>query len=201
VGNHRAQAGDAGIAEDRLISAIVTGLKGCLSALPSRLRLVLELRSGVGASHALSVAEVADYLKIGRRRVGKLERRGLRLLQRRSSSHGCATSSGDAASSALVYSSAAPLGAVPVADERSGGAAGGVKGFHSTQAPLGAAGGAERKLLDAAARPATDNPVVIVLAVLVGMLVLALIAADAVGIGPRNPVWRQRWLRRLPRRR
>jgi hypothetical protein len=192
TGRYRDQPLGARIAENHLLLTTVEQLKGCLSALPRRALVVLELRSGIGASHALSVAEVADYLNTSRQRIAKLERRGLRLLLRRSRVYACGESAG--AASAAVYSSAAPRRAVPIAAMEAAG--GGVQDFRATHAATGAPASGEDKLL-AAAKPAADNPIVVALAVLGGMLILALVTTDALGIGPRHPQWRRRWLSRL----
>ncbi len=202
IGGRHPTVSRAAAAESRRVMATVQRLRGCLGALPARVRLVLELRSGVSASHALSVAEAADYLNVGARRIAGLERRGLRLLRARAHTQRCETSATAVIMSAPVYSSAVPAELAAIANESSGGtAAGGVQGFNATRSPLGAAGASERQLIEAAARPAADRPIVIALAILAGMLALALVTADSLGLGPRHAPWRGRLRARFARRR
>jgi hypothetical protein len=67
----------------------VRRLEGCLSGLPNQLRLVLELRTGVGIPFALGPVAVANYLHISVRRVLRLERRALRRLRLVARAHAC----------------------------------------------------------------------------------------------------------------
>jgi len=66
---------------ERRLHRTVTHLRGCLDDLPTAERRVLVLRTGVGARHARSRAGVGRALDLSPRRVGRLERRGLRRLR------------------------------------------------------------------------------------------------------------------------
>jgi hypothetical protein len=75
---------------ERRLRRAVQRLDGCLPSLRPRLRRVLVLRAGIGSERPHSRAGVARVLDIPVRRVGRLERRGLRTLRRAGRTTGCA---------------------------------------------------------------------------------------------------------------
>lgn len=101
-------------------------LDGCLPALAPRLRRVLVLRAGVGSARAHSRVRVARLLDVPVTRVGRLERRGLRLLRRAGRTTGCA---------------GAPAAAGAGVDTGVGATAGGSTRFVSAGSPEDIAGG------------------------------------------------------------
>jgi hypothetical protein len=105
----------------------VLRFRGCLGALPAAERRVLALRAGVGVAHPRSRRRVAHMTGMSRKRIGRLERTGLRrldTLQRRSGCGGAtaATAGGPEGSSGLGATSIASiaettaLGGSPAAD-------------------------------------------------------------------------------------
>jgi hypothetical protein len=196
-------AGSRAVAEDLLLRATVGRLGGCLGELPSLIRLVLERRAGAGTAPALSVAETASSLHVTRLRIARLERRGLGLLRRAALTHGCAARTAEAVPVAFLSSLLTSPGVAAA-----GAAAGqgpidvsGVDAARYSKAPASEAGAAERRLIEAAVLPAADQPLLVVLAVVGGLALLSLVIGDALGVGPRNPRWRARWLTWPPRRR
>jgi hypothetical protein len=78
--------------------------RGCLAALPDSSRRVLELRSGIGPGRPRSRARVATMLELPARRVGRLERSGLRRVRAFArDGGGCTGSTGSIGSSDLAY--------------------------------------------------------------------------------------------------
>jgi hypothetical protein len=70
------------VRRERRLRRTVTRLRACLDGLPSLERRVLVLRSGLGPRRpARSRARVARAMDLSARRVGRLERRGLRRLR------------------------------------------------------------------------------------------------------------------------
>jgi hypothetical protein len=86
----------------------VQRLDGCLPALAPRVRRVIVLRAGVGSAPAHSRIGVARRLDLPVKRVGRLERRGLRILRRAGRASGC---EGAAAPASVAAGTAAATGA------------------------------------------------------------------------------------------
>jgi hypothetical protein len=71
---------------------VVLGFQGCLSNVPKTERRVLELRAGVGISRTRTRAEVARLTGLPRKRVVRLEHRGLKRLQSLAAAGSCSPS-------------------------------------------------------------------------------------------------------------
>jgi hypothetical protein len=169
------------------VRALVLGLRGCLAGLPSRLRSLLELRTGARGTPPLSPTGVAMRLRIPKARVTPLELRALRQLRRLAETTGCAAVAqpepGFSGFSFASYLSG---------PESAAGALGGVASFRYQQAPsqasqqpLPSPGGAPVTSGLAALRPSSS-----VLWILAGVGVLGLVMLlgilDGLGIGPRH---------------
>jgi len=93
------------------LRATVHRLEGCLVNLPTRLRRVLELRTGVDATRAFGRAAVARLLHIGIRQVSRLERRALRQLRSAAHTHSCGAANPSLSATGVAGSSGpAPVG-------------------------------------------------------------------------------------------
>lgn len=88
------------------LRATLTSLDGCFYVLTRLERRVLVLLAGLKRSRAYSPPEVAARLDISRRRVGRIERRGLRRLKRTARADGCGD--GVSIASALSVSGGLP---------------------------------------------------------------------------------------------
>jgi sigma-70-like protein len=87
-----AQSGSArSEAVERRLRRLVERFSTCLGGLPELERVVLSLRTGIGRASAFSQRGVAERLEISRIRVGRAERRGLRLLRVRARSGACSS--------------------------------------------------------------------------------------------------------------
>jgi hypothetical protein len=90
----------------RRLRRSVARLSACLDQLPTRQRRVLVLRAGLGAARPHSRHGVARALDITVRRVGRLERSGLRQARELSRASACgvtdSTSSGSTAGTTLI---------------------------------------------------------------------------------------------------
>ena len=90
------------VRRERVLRATVERLQGCLGGVSAAERKVLVLRSGLGAAPARTRHSVARTLDVGVRRVGRIERRGLRHVRALARTGGCggatapATASGTA---------------------------------------------------------------------------------------------------------
>jgi hypothetical protein len=179
----------------------VQRLAGCLSSLPERLRLVLELRAGIATGRPLSVAVVSHQLHLTVKQVRRLQKRGLRLLILTARTHTC----GGATPTPVAFNF---LGGPLLGSESQPPlAAGGVEAARyskppaqepssvgGTQAP--AAGGPNALGLSRTA--GAGGTLLAVGIVLSGMLLIALLFAEELGIGPHLRRLRARWLRRPP---
>jgi hypothetical protein len=75
--------------DDRALRRVVLGFQGCLSNVPKTERRVLELRAGVGISRTRTRAEVARLTGLPRKRVVRLEHRGLKRLESLAAAGSC----------------------------------------------------------------------------------------------------------------
>jgi hypothetical protein len=180
------------------LKAEVRRLAGCMSSLPKRFRLVLELSTGIGAKHALGPAALARRLHVTVRRVRRLQRRALLMLVRTARTHSCAgsTTAGDliALEGSLTASEGGPpgaLGGVEAARYAKPAAKGGAAPA-GTQAPGGASS------LGITRTPGAGNALLAIAVILTGMLLIALLFAEELGLGPHIRRLRSRWLRRPP---
>src|SRR5205823_4555867 len=113
----------------------VQALAGCLTGMPEQLRLVLEMRAGIGLDRPLGLGAVARALHVSVKDARRLQRRALRLLIRTARTRGCPAT---AASAATVASAGGAFGVTwPDAGQLLGGiplqAVGGVLAAHYSQ--------------------------------------------------------------------
>jgi len=169
----------------------VQRLEGCLGNLPVRLRLVLELRTGVGIDRAYSPAAVAGFLHIGVGQVPGLERRALRALRSAAGTHACAA----AVETLPVADLVGAFGQPPFEEA---GAIGAVKDlrFASRQrAPSSSsskhASQNGNALLGINMPPGSGDMWLLVVMIIVGVALVAFLFGDE--------EWRSRWLHRPPR--
>ena len=92
TGGSRRHAHEKSPAAERRLRAKVRRLAGCLGQVREGQRRVLVLRAGLGPRHALSRGQVSRRLELPMPRVRKLERRGVRRLERLAHSGGCGSS-------------------------------------------------------------------------------------------------------------
>jgi hypothetical protein len=180
----------------------VERLAGCLTNLPERLRLVLEMRAGFGTGRPLSLAAVSRELHVTLRQARRMQKRALRMLMRTARSQGCGSASG----SATRYIAALGAAALAGTAQPFGGAAGGVLAAHYSKSPAGgngpeatqaAVGGTNGLGLS---RTAGGNSALLAVAIVVtGMVLIAILFAEELGLGPPFRRLRARWLRRPPR--
>ena|GEM_PF-3939475 len=195
---HRASAH----VQTRTLSLIATvrRLQGCLSDLPDRLRQVLELRAGLNVPHALSPMAVAAHLHIKARQIPRLERRALRRLDQTARAHACHAAN-QPASGVLLLSDGSRFAGHPGAR-----AQGGVEAVRYTKSPTGqearqSAGSSDSPVGNVSGTgisPRPSNSMLAILVVLAAALMIGVIFADGLGVGPRHRKWRRRWIRRLP---
>jgi hypothetical protein len=184
-------------ARERALIAAVKGLQGCLTSLPDRLRLVLQLRTGIGVGRPYSRVAVAGYLRMKPKQVSRLERKALRLLRRTAHTQSCVGTPPSLAA-LLAPGAGGPAAGTPAA-------AGAVKAARYAKAP--ALSGLQVKpsspsgesALGLSPSPAARNVLLAVGLVLSGMLLIGVLFAEELGLGPHFRRWRHRWIRRPPR--
>ncbi len=169
----------------------------CLGVLPDRLRLVLQLRTGIGVRRAMAPGALARYLHVKVRDISPLEKRALHLLRLKARTHACAASATPTQPIAFVIGAGLEEGA-----PWNGGAFGGVEAARYAQpVPQGRPGPEERQGLGGTnslgiSRPSAAEGVLRALVlVLVGMLLIGVLFADELGLGPRLRYWQSRWRR------
>lgn len=183
----------------RQLIAALRRLEGCLGTLPDRLRLVLELSTGIDTTRALSPASVAALLHIRVGQIPRLERQALQRLRRAARADACGGRRRTPSGLPVLSGFGAPLG--------SGVAIGGVEGIHYAKSPSRAPRGLGEKqsspgndtLLGINAPPAASEAWLVILVVLPGLLLVAFLFADQLGFGPRHWKWWPPWTRRPPR--
>ena len=182
-----------------LLIAAVRRLEGCLGTLPDRLRLVLELSTGVDATSALSPASVAALLHIRVGQIPRLEKQALQRLRRAARAGACGGGRRTPSGLPVLSDFGPPLG--------NSVATGGVEGVRYAKSPSPAPRGLGEKqsspsidtLLGINAPPAASEAWLVILVVLPGLLLVAFLFADKLGFGPRHWTWRPPWTRRPPR--
>jgi hypothetical protein len=182
----------------KLIAA-VRRLEGCLGNLPDRLRLVLELSTGIDATRVLSPAAIAAFLHIRVGQIPRLERQALQRLRRAARTDACVGARHMPSGLPVLSGFGPPLG--------NGVATGGVEGVRYAKSPSRAPRGLGEKrsspgidtLLGINAPPAASEAWLVILVVLPGVLLVAFLFADQLGLGPRHWRWRLPWTRRPPR--
>jgi hypothetical protein len=181
----------AALRRERAVRALVLSLRGCLANLPDRLRLVLELRTGVNVANALGPKAVAAYVHVPVKEIAPLEMSGLRQLRGTAATNGC----GETAYVQPILLLTSELG-----ETTSGGpqASGGVDGARYSKSPS--------QFGQSAPAPQSGSPLGLalpagpasrllwIMTALAGSLLLALLFADGLGTGPRHQHWRSRWL-------
>ncbi len=193
-----------GLGSKLTLRAKVQRLEGCLGDLPNRLRLVLELSTGIGAPHAFSPAAVARLLHVRLAQLARLEKQALRKLRLAAHTHpGCAS-----AGASAVPTTALEM-ATGVWGPGTGGmtlASSGVLAAHYSKSPAGGLLGVGVKpptggssSLGLSHPPAASSVLLGVILVLAGILVIGLLFAEELGLGPHFRQWRARVTRR-PRR-
>jgi hypothetical protein len=181
------------------LRATVQRLEGCLGNLPDQLRLALELSTGVDAPRALSPAAVAEYLHIRVGEISRLEKQALRRLRLTARTHTCGGAT-RTLSGLLVPSIFGPgVG-------KDGSAAGGVEALRYAKALSRERSGPRVKQASPGGNhfpginipPVADDAVLVIVILLAGSLLIGLVFADGLGLGPRHRQWRSRWMRRPP---
>jgi hypothetical protein len=192
---------DAARAAELRLGAAVHSLAGCLGNLPDRLRLVLQLRAGIGIPRALSAAAVAKRLHLGVRQVLRLQRQGLRRLRTSARTRGCArATAAGARSAALVLDAGSAAGKHGGASIAAGGVEAARYAKPATPGPAGenaSPGGASA--LGISRPSAAGNTLLVLAIVLTGALLVAIAFAEELGLGTRYRQWRAQWGRRPPR--
>jgi hypothetical protein len=184
-------------ARERALIAAVKGLQGCLTSLPDRLRLVLQLRTGIGVGRPYSRVAVAGYLRMKPEQVSRLERTALRLLRRTAHTQSCVGAPPSLAG-LLAPGAGGPAAGGPAA-------AGAVKAARYAKAPALSGLGVKptspsgESALGLSPSPAARNVLLAVGLVLSGMLLIGVLFAEELGLGPHFRRWRHRWIRRPPR--
>jgi sigma-70-like protein len=178
---------------ERALKAIVARFHGCLAALPDAQREVVELRTGMGASRPLSPRATAARMHLGVARVTQLERQALLELRSAAATHSCARVASFVA--AVVSYFATTFGGGPAGT-------GGVEAARYDLSPAAALGELpdaprDEGLLGKDFSPIPGGAVALLALVLIGVLALSAIVADATGRGPRHAQWRHRVRSRL----
>jgi hypothetical protein len=172
-------------------------LAGCLSSLPKHLRLVLELSTGIGGRRALEPAALARRLHLTASRLRHLQRHALLVLVRTARTHACAAGSTSAADLIRLEGGLA-------ASEGGGPAAlGGVEAARYSKpaspgrgTPAGTQAPGTASSLGVSRTPGGGNALLAVGVIILGMLSIALLFAEELGLGPYIRRLRARWLRR-----
>ncbi len=172
---------------ERRLKAEVARLGGCLTALPAGQRELLELRTGYGNALPLSPRAAAHRLHVNAAHIAARERRAVRELLAAARTHSCGRTSEVVAG--VVSFIAATFG------DGQARATGGVEAVRYESAPAksgrtspSTVGG----IIGANISP-TASDVILVLALLMGLgAIVAVVLADAAGLGPRHEQWRQR---------
>ena len=177
---------------DPRLRSLVRRLETCLPLLPARLRTVLRLRTGVGASRRLSARATARLLHIRRKRLATLEVRALRLLSRTARTRGCGL---PAASGPRFLS----VGYLSFPGSSAQTPAGGVAGGLYLKAPsdTGAESVPPAEVIPGSplqARPTSSGQTFweAAVAALVGVLLVAWVVRDDMGLGPLRTRRRRR---------
>ncbi len=175
------------------VKRLVAGLHGCLSALPERLRLVLELRSGIDVPRELQPRAVAVYLHVPVGQVSLLETTALRRLRQSALANACGGSP-QTVSAVLSSSYFGALGG------EVGPGAGGVEAAIYRQSPAApgsqprASAAGATSFLGIAMPVSAANPVLWIVVSLAGLALTGFLFAEGLGTGPRYRLWRQRWI-------
>jgi hypothetical protein len=179
---------------ERALKAIVARFHGCLTALASTRREVLELRTGYGDESPLSPRATAARLHLDPASVVRLEKQAVRELRAAASTHSCARTA------ALVAGVMAYVAATIGAGPGGPGATGGVEAVRYESPAATASRPAQStvgRILGTNISP-TASDVLLVLFMLMALgTILSLVIADAAGQGPRHAEWRQRVANRL----
>lgn len=176
-------------ARERRLKATVARFAACLSVLGDEQRELLELRVGRGAARPLSPRATAARLHIGIARFARLQADAVRELRQAASTRDCGRL-------AMAVSAIASYLATSF-DERSGAARAGVEAVRydaPARKPTRAQGDG---LLGAEVSPIPGGAISVLVFVLVAILAVTALIADAAGHGPRHEQWRRRMIGRL----
>ena len=177
---------------ERKLKAEVARFQGCLSDLPATQRELLELRTGLGGSRALSPRTAASRLHLAPARFTRLERQAVRELSDAASLHACSRMSEGVARVASFIGAGFGNG--------QGSATGGVEAVsYSSPAPkpLGTRRSTIGAILGADIPAVASDLILVLLLLTVAGLTIGLVLADAAGQGPRHEQWRQRVANRI----
>jgi hypothetical protein len=174
---------------ERLLKATVARFHGCLVALPTSNRRLLELRTGYGAARPLSPRAAAARLHLGAAQLARQEKQAVQELGDAAATHGCART-GEVVEAALSLVAAGFGGHAGIGQTD-------VASFKASRPPASTPGSTllGRALGVDIPRVANDLILLLLLAVLGGTV--ALLVADAAGIGPRHEQWRRRMVNRV----
>jgi hypothetical protein len=177
----------------------VRRLQGCLGALPRQMRLVLQLRAGIGGARALTPAGAARALHISVARALRLERRALRRLNLAARAGGC----GRTLESSPAVSTISDFGPIASGSEA---ASGGVSAARYVNQPTptrvpatrkhGVTGG--RDLLGAKVPPEAGQALQVALIVLAGILLAGVLFAKELQLAARYRNWLSRLMHKPP---
>jgi hypothetical protein len=184
--SHRARASI--VHRERKLKAMVAQFHGCLAALASTQRELLELRTGYGDKSPLSPRATARRLHLDPAQIGGLEKQAVRELHAAAKTNSCARTG------ELVNGVFAFIGSTFGDGQAS--ATGGVKAVRYVSPapthPSSPAPSTLGRILGTNIGP-TASDVLLVLLVLMGLgAIVAVVLADAAGQGPRHEAWRQR---------
>jgi hypothetical protein len=175
----------------------VRRLAPCLGQLPSELRLVLQLRTGIGTPRSLTRVAVAKYLHMSVKRVARMERQALRLLRSAAHTNACGRVAEAEEAGFLAFAGLGPPG-------QTEGANGEVEAVRYASSAAHRSSGARRaampsdSLLGVQVPPEGGQVMAIVMITLASLLVVGVLFGDRLQLGPRFQEWRSRWMRRPP---
>jgi hypothetical protein len=189
--SHRARARI--VHRERTLKAIVARFHGCLAALASTQRELLELRTGYGTKSPLSPRATAVRLHLDPAQIGGLEEQAVRELHKAARTHSCAMT-GEVVNGVLAF-----IGTN--FGDGQGVAKGAVKAVRyespATTLPAPPAESTLGTILGTNIS-ATASDVLLALLALMGLgTIVAVVLADAAGQGPRHEAWRQRVINRI----
>ncbi|MCW3026241.1 MAG: hypothetical protein JWM29_1673, partial [Solirubrobacterales bacterium] len=196
----RPGAGEQAPIRRQALRAAVRAFQACLGNLPERLRLALELATGIDVPSALSPAAVAEALHVTARELPRLQRQGLKRLLIEARAHTCVAAGAAAQpSDLLMLSTLAP----PMGGE--GGPIGGVEAARYAQSPSPLPEGVQAghspsgsAVLGISAPAAAGGALLLIALILAGLLAVGLLSADGIAPWELRRKWRSRWIHHHP---
>lgn len=189
----RRRAGSAEVA----LRETVRRLAPCLSQLPSELRLVLQLRTGIGTPRPLTRIAVARYLHVSHKRVTRMEDQALRLLRSAARTNACGRVTEADEAGFLAFAGLGPLGQIEGAIRE-------VKAVRDATRAMRRSSGAWRaatpgdSLLGIKVAPQAGQAMAIVMITLASLLVAGVLFGNRLPLRPRFQQWRSRRVRHPP---